>query len=63
MGLKNLTFDDFTTERVIHWRLLLETYGPTIKYIKGTDNDSSDSLRRLPIINSDFTEVNIKREI
>ena len=29
----NFTFEKFTTERVLGWRLMLEEYGPDIKYI------------------------------
>jgi RNase H-like domain found in reverse transcriptase len=32
---KNLTFDNFTTDRVRRWRLIVEEYGPDIIYIKG----------------------------
>ena len=59
---KNLTFQNFTTERVLHWRLMLEEYGPEIKYIKGPNNDAEDALSRLPLINSDVTESDVTRE-
>ena len=52
---KNLTFETFTTERVLCWRLMLEKYGPEIKYIKVTDNNAVDVLIRLLLINSDVT--------
>ena len=32
---KNLTYNNFSTDRVLIWRLILEYYGPDIKYIKG----------------------------
>ena len=32
---KNLTYIYFNTERVIGWRLILEEFGPELKYIKG----------------------------
>ena len=57
----NLTFDNFTTERVIWWRLMLEEYPPGIKYIKGPDNDVADALSRLPLINYDAIESDITR--
>ena len=48
---KNLTRDalDLTSDRVYHWRLLLEEYGPEIIYIpvKGVDNTVADALSRL----------------
>ena len=59
---KNLTFENFTTERVLRWRLMLEEYGSEIKYINVPDNDASDALSRLPLINSDVTESNVTRE-
>ena len=40
---RNLVDDNFTTEKVLRWRLLLgKEYAPTIKYIKGSDNDTMD---------------------
>ncbi len=33
-----------TSDRVYRWRLLLEEYGPTIKYIKGIHNTVVDSI-------------------
>ena len=38
---------------MLRWSLLLEEYGPDIKYVKGTDNDATDALSRLPLIKSD----------
>jgi RNase H-like domain found in reverse transcriptase len=35
---KNLTFKNFNTERVMRWRLILEEYGPELRYIKGESN-------------------------
>ena len=32
---KNLTYKSFNTERVMRWRLILEEFGPELKYIKG----------------------------
>ena len=32
---KNLTYKKFNTERVMRWRLILEEFGPELKYIKG----------------------------
>ena len=36
-----------TSDRVYHWRLLLEEYGPTIEYIKGIHNTVADAISRL----------------
>ena len=44
------------------WYLVLEEYGPTIKYIYGPGSYIVDALSRLPLINSGITESNITRE-
>ena len=43
---KNLMPDTlgFTCDRVYHWRLLLEEYGPEIVYIKGIHNTVVDAI-------------------
>ena len=53
---KNITFENFTTEILLSWRLMLEIYVPEIKYINGTDNDAAEALIRLPLIKSNMTE-------
>jgi RNase H-like domain found in reverse transcriptase/Reverse transcriptase (RNA-dependent DNA polymerase)/Integrase zinc binding domain len=45
---KNLTFDTTTTDRVRRWRLIVDEYGPTIQYIKGSKNTIADFLSRYP---------------
>jgi hypothetical protein len=49
---KNLTFKNFNTERVMRWRLVLEEYGPELRYIKGENNVVADALSRLDMIES-----------
>ena len=46
---KNLTQDGLglTSNRVTHWRILLEEYAPKIVYIKGIHNSVADALSRL----------------
>ena len=44
---KNLTYKHFNTERVMRWRLILEEFGPELKYIKGENNVVVDALSRL----------------
>ena len=44
---KNLTYKIFNTERVMRWRLILEEFGPELKYIKGENNVVSNALSRL----------------
>ena len=46
---KNLTYNSFHTNRVLRWRLILEQYGPDIKYIKGEKNIVADAQSRLPL--------------
>ena len=43
---KNLMQDVLVlaSDRVYHWRLLLEEYGPTIEYIKGIHNTVADTI-------------------
>ena len=52
---KNLTYKCFNTERVMRWRLILEEFGPELKYIKGENNVVSDALSSLEI--SDNQEI------
>jgi RNase H-like domain found in reverse transcriptase/Integrase zinc binding domain/Reverse transcriptase (RNA-dependent DNA polymerase) len=47
---KNLTFDNFSTDRVRRWRLIVEEYGPRLVYIKGIRNQVADTLSRLPVL-------------
>jgi hypothetical protein len=46
---KNLTRDalGLTSDRVYHWRLLLEEYAPEIIYIKGIHNTVADAILQL----------------
>ena len=45
---KNLTFANFTTDRVTRWRLIVEEYGPQIIYLPGKTNIIANALSRLP---------------
>jgi hypothetical protein len=49
---KNLTCKNFNTERVMRWRLILEEYGPELRYIKGEQNIVADALSRLDLDDS-----------
>ena len=60
MDRKNITYENFTMERVLCWRFLLEYYRTVIKYMKGTDNYAVYLLRRFPLINSHLIESEIK---
>ena len=46
---KNFTCKNFNTERILIWRLILEEYGPDIKYIKGEKNILADALSRFTL--------------
>ena len=54
-------YENFTTEIVLRWRLLLEECVLTIVYIKGPDNDAEDALIGLLLISYDETEIYITR--
>lgn len=45
----NLTYENLgqTSDRVLRWRLLLEEYNVTLKYIKGENNTVADAISRL----------------
>ena len=47
---KNLTCKNFNTDRVMRWRLILEEYGPELRYIKGEHNIVADALSRLDML-------------
>ena len=52
---KNLTHKNINTERVMRWRLILEEFGPELKYIKGENNAVANALSRLEM--SDNQEI------
>ena len=49
---KNLTCKNFNTERVMRWRLILEEYGPELRYIKGKHNVVADALLCMDMCNT-----------
>lgn len=50
---KNLTYSmtQYTTQRVLRWRLLLEDFGAKFYYKKGETNVVADALSRVPRLN------------
>ena len=44
---KNIIYKNLNTEHVMRWRLILEEFGPELKYIKGGNNVVADALSRL----------------
>ena len=46
---KNLTYKQFNTERVMRWRLILEEFGPELRYVPGDKNIVADALSRLEL--------------
>jgi len=44
---KNLTYKSFNTDRVLHWRLVLEEFSPKLVYVKGKKNVIADTLSHL----------------
>ena len=60
---KNLTFANFTTDRVRRWRLIVEEYGPEIIYFPGNKNIVADFLSRHPIQAAPINETNFFDEL
>ena len=55
---KNLTCNNFNTNIVLIWRLILKEYGPNIKYIRGDKNIVSYALSRLTLNSNQETTKN-----
>jgi hypothetical protein len=44
---KNMTYAKITFDRVLHWYLPIEEFGPEFRHIKGKHNLIADALSRL----------------
>ena len=55
---KNLTYKVFNTQRVMRWRLIIEEFSPTLKYLKGVNNPVADALSRLHLEATPQSECN-----
>ena len=47
---KNLTFKTFSVQRVLRWRLYIDEFDVTIRYIEGKKNVLADCFSRLPLM-------------
>ena len=52
---KNLVYKHFNTERVMHWCLVLEEFGPTLTHTKGEHNVVAETLSRLELTEEEFS--------
>jgi RNase H-like domain found in reverse transcriptase len=53
---KKVSFSNFTSSRVLRWRLMIEEFGPKVQFIKGSNNIVADALSHLPSSTSQSTE-------
>ena len=62
---KNLTYNnsDYSSDRILRQRLIIEEYGAEIIYIKGQQNVVADALSRLPSQSSTDEEFTINEEL
>ena len=60
---KNLTFWTLSIERILWWRLYIDEFDVTLKYIKGIKNILADCFSRLLWINDSSISVEDELEI
>ena len=51
---KYLNYKHFNIERVMFWRLIIEEFGPELKYIKGENNVVADALSCLKMSDNQY---------
>jgi hypothetical protein len=44
---QNILYNKLSSDRIIHWQLLLEEYGPDYVHVSGKDNVVADALSRM----------------
>lgn len=60
---KNLQAENFTTSRVMRWRLVIEEFALKIQYIKGQENVVVDMLSRLETSENQVEILEVVEEI
>jgi hypothetical protein len=55
---KNLTYENLTSKRVLHWRLYIEEFAPQFFYVPGSTTTLPDALSCLPHMEGQSTAVN-----
>lgn len=62
---KNLTYpnSNYSSDRVLRQRLLVEEYGAELVYVKGAANVVADALSRLPIQENSHSEFFLNRRV
>ena len=53
---RNLTFNNFNTQRVLRWRCFIEEYSPRMFYLEGKLNVLADAFSRLPCFDDEGME-------
>ena len=59
---KNLTFDTFTSQRVLHWRMACEDYSPKLIHVAGVKNIVADQFSRLEHHDDDHSSQSLVGE-
>ena len=54
---RQLSFENFKSERVHHWRLILEEYDYTFTHTPGKDNFIADMISRYPMVDIESIDI------